>query len=99
MKSVLIVACALLLPVATLASANEGEIVYQRQRMPGELYVYHVILGGQGFGHPGFGGFHNPWFGGFHNPGFGGFHRSPQVSGSWHARPYPTHLDYFRLTR
>ncbi len=83
MKSVLIVACALLLPVATLASANEGESVYQRQRMQGELHVYHVFLGGQGFG--------NPWFGGFHN--------SPQVSGSWHTRPYPTHLDYFHLTR
>jgi hypothetical protein len=122
MKSVLIVACALLLPLATLASANEGRGVYQRQRIQGEMqgllplatlasanegvgvyqrrriqgemqgrmqggiHVYNVNNVGQGgnlFGHP--------WIGGFRN--------TPQVSGSWYARPYPTHLDYFRLTR
>lgn len=55
MKSVLILACALLLPVASLASANEGGDTYQRQRMQG---------GQRGF----YGGRHyrQPWYGGYY---------------------------------
>ncbi len=84
MKTVLLVACALLLSVDTLASANEGgggggvyQRQRQRQRMQGGRHGYH---GGNFYGHPFYGGFYQP-----------------QVYGSWYARPYPTHLDYFRL--
>ena len=86
MKSVLLVACALLLSVVTLASANEGGGdgggvgVYQRQRqrMQGGRHGFH---GGNFYGHPYYGGYYYP----------------QPVYGSWYARPYPTHLDYFRL--
>ncbi|MCH8839845.1 MAG: hypothetical protein IH831_04050 [Planctomycetes bacterium] len=89
MKSVLLVACALLLPVATLASANEGggDGVYQRQRT-------HGGAGGAG----GAGGRHGYYGGNFYgNSYYGGYYYQPPVYGSWYARPYPTHLDYFRL--
>ena len=90
MKTVLLVACALLLSVASLASANEGDGggggVYQRQRqrqrMQGGRHGYH---GGNFYG--------NPFYGGYY-PGY--FYQQP-FYGSWYARPYPTHLDYFRL--
>ncbi len=87
MKSVLLLACALLLPMAPLASANEeggGGGVYQRQRqrMQGGRHGYH---GGNFYG--------NPFYGGYYP---GNFYQQP-FYGSWYARPYPTHLDYFRL--
>ncbi|MCH7751558.1 MAG: hypothetical protein IH898_05320 [Planctomycetes bacterium] len=83
MKSVLLVACALLLPMAPLASANEGDGgVYQRQRMQGGRQDYH---GGNFYGHPYYGGYYT------------GYYSLHPVYGSWYARPYPTHLDYFRL--
>lgn len=77
MKSVLLLACALLLPMASPASANEEGGTYQRQRIQGGRHGFH---GGHHYGHPFYGGYYYP-----------------QVYGSWYARPYPTHLDYFRL--
>ncbi len=57
MKSVLIVACALLLPVTTSASANEGGGggVYQRQRIHGGRQGYQ---GGNFYGHSYYGGYY-----------------------------------------
>ena len=34
---------------------------------------------------------------GYGQPFYGNYYSSPFVVGSWYARPYPTHLDYFRL--
>lgn len=82
MKSLLLLACVLCLPVATPASANVGGGgdggVYQRQRMHGGRHGYR---GGNFYGHSYYGGYYAP----------------QSIYGSWYARPYPTHLDYFRL--
>lgn len=87
MKSALLLACVLFLPLATIASANEegGDGVYQRQRQQQRMQD-----GWQGYGGNFYG---NPYYGGY----FGGYYYQPQIYGSWYARPYPTHLDYFRL--
>ena len=64
------------------AAANEGGPTYQRMRH-GSAAGYR-------------GGFHGG--GGFHHPGFyGGFYQPPVIFGTWYQRPYPTHLDFFRL--
>ena len=76
MKCAILLACALLLPLAAPAFGNEEGGTYQRQRMHGGRRGFH---GGGHFGHP--------WYGGFYQP---------QVFGSWYARPYPYHFDYYR---
>ncbi len=42
---------------------------------------------------------HGGWHGGhgYAQPFYGGYYYPPPIYGSWYARPYPTHLDYFRL--
>ena len=45
---------------------------------------------------------HGGWQGhyggyGYGQPFYGGYYYPQPVYGSWYARPYPTHLDYFRL--
>jgi hypothetical protein len=41
-----------------------------------------------------FGGFGGYSYG---QPYYGGFYSPPTIYGSYYTRPYPTHLDYFRL--
>jgi hypothetical protein len=56
----------------------------------GPVYERHRQHGGGYGGHYGGGGFYG-------QPFYGGYFYQPPIYGSWYARPYPTHLDYFRL--
>ena len=91
MKSILFLACILLLSVAMQASANEegdggGDGVYQRQRQRQRMHGgRHGYYGGNFYGQPYYGGY------------YGDYYYQQPIYGSWYARPYPTHLDYFRL--
>ncbi len=51
--------------------------------------------GGAGGRHGYHGGnfYGNSYYGGYYT----GYYSLQPVYGSWYARPYPTHLDYFRL--
>ena len=40
------------------------------------------------------GGYHGGGF--YHQPFFGGGFVPPTIIGSWYARPYPYHFDYYR---
>jgi len=66
-----------------VAQASEEEPVYQRHRGGGE-YNGQAAYGS----YPGY-------FPGYPAYGFGFYQQS--FSGDWFTRPYPTHLDYFRL--
>jgi len=66
------------------AQANESEDpVYQRHR------------GGAGYGGQAAYGFSPGYFPGYPPLGLG-YYQQPSY-GDWFTRPYPTHLDYFRL--
>lgn len=54
----------------------------------GDVYMRKRGHGGE---YGGFGGY------GYGQPFYGGYFYPPVVYGSFYARPYPTHLDYFRL--
>lgn len=45
--------------------------------------------------HGGGRGFYGGGFYGY--PYYGGYYYQQPIYGSWYTRPYPTHLDYFRL--
>ena len=84
MRAVLLSICLLVTLAAAPAMANEGGATYQRSR--------HGARGG----HQG-GGFYGQAYGGYGGWGFPGYYQPPTVFGSWYQRPYPTHLDFFRL--
>lgn len=67
--------------LTTTAIADDGAD-YMRNRGHGG---WHGGYGGYGYGY----GYGQPFYGGYYYP--------PPIYGSFYARPYPTHLDYFRL--
>jgi len=71
---------------SSLAGEADSSPVYQRYRhgqTNGFGYGNQYPVGYPGYGFPGFG-----------NPGYGYF--PPVINGSWYARPYPYHFDYYR---
>lgn len=84
MRRLLITLCAgCLMLSCSFALANEGG-AYQRTRSHSGGHHSGGFYRGGGVGYPGFWG-----------PGF--WYNPPIVVGSYYQRPYPTHLDYFRL--
>ena len=86
MRVALLSLCLILTMATAPAVANEGGATYQRNRAS----AMGRQRGGGWHGHGGAGWGYGGW-------GYGGFYQPPAVYGSWYQRPYPTHLDFFRL--
>ncbi|MCA9238244.1 MAG: hypothetical protein KDA44_22380 [Planctomycetales bacterium] len=76
-----LVCAGLLIAVDAAPAAGQG---YMRQR---PAAVAESSAFAPGYSHGGYG----RWRGGYYPGGFGG-----AFAGSWYARPYPYHLDYYR---
>ena len=75
--------------VASLAACAPAALAQDAGPMPAYARMRHGAdhwnaRGGHGGGH---------WGPGY---GYGGFYQPPIVTGSWDARPYPYHFDYYR---
>lgn len=81
-RSILAILVACALAATEVEGGEQAGPVYQRGRQ------------GESRGGWGHGGGGRPGYGGYY--GYGGYFSPPVVTGSWYARPYPYHFDYYR---